>query len=264
MFALVAPASAQQPGKTPKAQMGEGFNRYFQGSIGGYWPAIDTQVRLDALDGTIGTTLDFEDDLNVSDREVLPWVDLQLRFHPRHRLEFTYYDLERSGSRELTGEIRFGDEVFRVGVDVDSLFETKIYRLAYGFSFANNGKREVSLLAGVHVADVKVGVADADGIVRATAETTAPLPMLGLQGGVRLPWRWRFRGWGQVFALEVGDYKGSLVNTSLVFEHDTFKHLGFGFGYSYFDFDFNSEDQDFSGEFSYTFHGPVAYLNVMF
>ena len=144
-LASVFPAHAQQ------AKIGEGLNHRFQASFGAYSPLVDSQARLDAADGTLGTKLDFEDDLDLKDRSVLPWLDVRLRFTPRHHVDFTYYDLSRSGARTLQGEIRIEDSTFPVGIDVDSQFNTKIYRLAYGYSFMNNGKREVSILGGVHL-----------------------------------------------------------------------------------------------------------------
>ena len=63
---------------------------------------------------------------------------------------------------------------------------------------------------------------------------------------------------------EFENFDGSLYNITAVVEHDTFKNVGFGFGYSIFDFDLTAEDDEFRGEFAYSFQGPSAYINLMF
>jgi hypothetical protein len=249
-----------------QAAQAENPRKRFVASLGAYSAKTNTEVRLDATDGTAGTRLDFEDDLQLRDRETTPWLDFYARIGKRHRVAVTYYDLSRSGTQTLAGEIRVGDEVFPVSANVDSFFDSQIFRVAYGYSFSQGDKHEVGLLAGLHVAKIGLGVKTAGGLglIAEEADATAPLPMFGLFGSVELPKKWRFRGWGQLFALEFENFDGSLYNITAVVEHDTFKNVGFGFGYSIFDFDLTADDDEFSGEFVYAFQGPTAYINLMF
>lgn len=245
-------------------QAEEDTRKRFVASLGVFSAKTNTEVRLDAKDGTAGTRLNFEDDLELSDRETTPWLDFYARIGKRHRVDITYYDLSRSGTQTLTGQVRVGDQVFPVSANVDSFFNSEIFRVAYGYSFSQGDKHEVGLLAGLHVANVSLGVKTVGGLVTEEADATAPLPMFGLFGSVELPKKWRFRGWGQLFALEFENYDGSLFNVTAVVEHDTFKNVGFGFGYSIFDFDLTADDDEFRGEFDYAFQGPTAYINLMF
>lgn len=243
---------------------GQGDNRRVRLSLGGYLPETSTSIRVDDPNGQIGTKLDGEDDLGLSERETLPWIDMRVRLSRRNLLDFTYYDLSRSGTQTLKGEIVVEGETYPVNTEVNSYFDTKIYRIAYGYSFLKDNKREFGILAGLHVTEIKVGINETTGGTSSKAEGTAPLPTLGIQGSVELPKRWRFRGWGQLFALNFDEFSGSLVNVTANVEHDTFKHVGFGFGWSYFGFNLEADTSDLSGEFDYHFGGPNFYLNLMF
>jgi hypothetical protein len=248
-------------------EWGKADNKRFRASLGAYWPEVETTLRVDDPDlgaSGIGTKISAEDDLGLSDRETLPWLDMRIRLARRHLIDITYYDLSRSGSRTLDVEITVEGETFSASTEVDSFFDSTIWRVAYGYSFLNDNKRELGLLVGLHVTEIEVGVNSADGTQTSEASGTAPLPSFGIHGSLELPKRWRFRGWGQVFALELDEYEGSLLNVSAVLEHDTFKNVGFGFGWSYFGFDLEADAEDLSGDFDYNFQGPNAYVNFMF
>lgn len=263
--ALAAMVASSAAGAADDFRWGEGHNQRFRASIGAFWAQPDTRIRLDRSDGTANAKIDFEDTLGLSDSETMAWVDLRLRLARRHLLDLSYYELERSGSRTLSVNVDFGDESFTASTQVDSYFDTRIARLAYGYSILNNDTRELGVLLGLHLTRIEVGIRDVGltGQVE-TAEGTAPLPTFGLHGALELPWRWRFRGWGQIFALQLDDFEGRMTNGAVVFEHDTFRNLGFGFGYNFFGIDLESEDPDIRGEFEYDFDGPMAYVNLMF
>jgi hypothetical protein len=243
---------------------GQGDNRRFRASLGGYLPTTSTTLRVDDPDGVNGTKISAEDDLGLDDRETLPWLDMRIRLSRRNLIDITYYDLSRSGAQTLQFDITFEGETYTASTEVDSFFNSKIWRIAYGYSFMKDNKRELGLLFGLHVTDIEVGINETTGGQSSRAEGTAPLPSFGIQGSVELPKRWRFRGWGQVFALDFEDFKGSLVNVTATVEHDTFKHVGFGFGWSYFGFDLEADASDLDGEFDYNFGGPNFYMNIMF
>ena len=68
----------------------------------------------------VGALVDFEDDLDLADRKTLPFANLVYRFNPRHRIEASYTDLSRSGTRELEASISWGDQTFSQGTSVES------------------------------------------------------------------------------------------------------------------------------------------------
>ena len=78
-----------------------------------FFPNLDTKIRVDASDGSIGTTIDFEQNLGMSDTETLGGIGFGWRFAKKHRLRLDHFNLDRSGSAITITEIRFGEDVDR-------------------------------------------------------------------------------------------------------------------------------------------------------
>lgn len=233
--------------------------------LGGYWATADTTVRLDSTSGARGTELDFEDNLGLAKRKTSPWVQMTYRFNPRHRLEASYVTIKRSGARTLSGTINFGDNTFPVNSTVTSEFNSEVYRVAYGYSFINEGGKELAVLLGAHITDIETSLRTTGGTqIASSASGTAPLPTLGLQGAYPFTGNFRFNGWVQLFQLKVGDYKGKLTNASAALEYMAFKNLVIGAGFSYYGLDLDADDGNFRGEFNYNFRGPTLFGRLVF
>lgn len=240
------------------------WNKRLSVTLGGFWAQVDSKAQLARSDGVVGALVDFEDDLDLADRKTLPFASLTYRFNPRHRIEASYTDLSRSGTRNLEASISWGDQTFSQGTTVDSFLDTQVYRVAYGYSLINDGTREMTLLAGLHVTQLAIGIRDANGVVAQTATGTLPLPTIGLDIWTALSEKWRFRFFAQVFSLEFEEFDGSLTNGSLTFEHNTFRNAGFGFGWTMYQYDLKVDDGKLRGEFQYDFHGPILFLTGRF
>ncbi len=94
----------------------------------------------------------------------------------------SYTNLRRDGDQRLTADIHFGDDIFTTGTDVDTTFDSDIWRLAWGWSWINNSKMEFGSLLGLQVTDVKLAVRALDGQLVEEEDTTLPLPTIGLHG----------------------------------------------------------------------------------
>jgi hypothetical protein len=64
----------------------------------------------------------------------------------------------------------------------------------------------------------------------------------------------------EVSMLEFDDYKGSLQNFQLLFEHSTFKHVGFGLGINTIDANIRARNEKFSGELDSRILGLLGYI----
>jgi hypothetical protein len=233
-------------------------------AVFGFWPDVDTKIRVDSADGTIGSELDLEDDLGLSDRETLPAADVVFRINRRHRLEAGYFQLRRSGDTILDATIRIGDEVFEASDEIFSAFDADVLRLAYAYSFINDGRTEFGLIGGFHVMDFFVGIRTVDTEVTGEGELTAPLPTIGVQGGVPLGGKWSFRGRLQIFRLEIDDYSGVLDHADAHVNYQAFRKVSFGMGWYYYLIDVDSEDEDWRGRIAYEFSGPMVSVLARF
>jgi len=259
LLPLNLPVSAQ----TVEAGMGVGFNKRFTARAGYLWSDADTSVRVDGRAGRVGAQVNLEDDLGMQKSKGLSVVELSWRLNQHHRFDFEYNSLSRDGRRTLTADIEFGDEIFTVGADVYSHFESDIWRLSWAWSLVNTGKVEFGTLLGLHVTEVSVGLRALGGQVEEAEDTTVPLPTIGLQGAYAFTPKLYLRGWFQWFTLEYGKYDGSLLNANLALDYYAFDNVGLGVGYAYYDYDLEIDD-DHNVVYDYRFQGPMAYLNVYF
>jgi len=236
--------------------------------IGAFRPSTSTQARLDAFNGAIGTELDFEDDLDIDSSALLFDLGFSKQFGARHVLALEYFELARSGDQRLTADINFGDEVFSIGADVSSYFNTDVLRLSYGYSIVRSERRNIGFYAGLHVTRLAVGITTRDDLTpdarSEAADTTAPLPVVGLAGQWFWGPRWIFRGAAQIFRLTVSDYEGSIDHYQLAFEYAFRRRVGFGVGYDYFSIEVAKESRHLKGEFDFRFAGPKVYAHFHF
>ncbi|MEN8166250.1 MAG: 2-oxoglutarate synthase [Pseudomonadota bacterium] len=261
---------------------GTGFNKSFNFRLSGFWAKTSTKIRVDSNDGVIGEEISFEDDLNLSERKTLPLFDITYRFNPRHMLDFSYVDLERTASSTWTKEGTTTDDIrWSVGTEIRGGFESEVYRLAYGYSFINDGKKELGVLLGLHTTRIGITIEGEGELVIVDGEGnevvvddqasrtydegfTIPLPMLGLTGSYAFTPKLYMRGWVQFFTLDYDEYDGSLLNASGMLAYDLTNNFGIGAGYAYYSYDLDVERDNLKGSFTYDFQGPTAFLYASF
>ena len=238
---------------------------------GGFVPQVDTTVRLDASDGGIGTEIDVEDVLGVESSKAVPFFLFNWRINPKHQIVAEYFQLNRSGQQVIGTEINWGDLSFPVGASLDSSLDFQLGRLGYGYSFFNDGRKEVGLSIGLHVASFSsrlkgtVAVGDESGSAESeTANLTLPLPNIGLQGGYAFTDKFSVSLRALAFYLAVEDFKGYLISGDLLAVYDLFEHVGIGAGYSVFDIDYQNKVQGLNYDVEYLFHGPKAFATIHF
>ena len=268
LAAAVAPAAAAD-GSGESAMPSELDTFNFR--LGTYVLDSSTSARVDGRGGLVGTRLDFEDDLNLDEEKETLLAGFRWRFRDRHFLELEYFNLKRFGRKRIEEEITFRDEVFPIGIELDSSFTTEVTRASYGYRVIRRDNWGLALSGGVHVTRLR---ATLDGLAfdnvelptrsREVASVTAPLPVLGLSGAWWLGGKWSLIGKGQVFFLEVDDVKGGITHASAYLEHNTFRNVGFGFGYDWFDIDVDATDDNWSGSANVQFKGPMLFVQARF
>jgi hypothetical protein len=236
--------------------------------VGFYDISSNTVVRLDGNGGNIGTTLSFENDLNLDSKKSTFYGAFSWRMSGRHFLEVEQFRLARSGLQTLTAEIEFGDDVFEFGATVDSYFDTRVTRISYSYLLHDSKKFGVALGAGLHLTDLSMGITEISSQFAIEnfeiAEVTAPLPVFGVTGAWRINEKWLMFGRAQLFRLEIADYKGSLDHFSVKLEYSAFRHFGIGVGYDLFDLKLDIDKPRWNGSVDFEFRGPIVYLTGRF
>jgi hypothetical protein len=240
-------------------------------SLEAFFPKIDTNVRLDASDGSLGTIIDFEQNLGMSDTETLPAMGFTWRFAKKHRLVFDYFDLSRSGSAISTSEIRFGDKVFQIDLPISSYFDSQVFSVAYSYSLIFDEKKELALTAGLSIQDIQFGLMGTGnlGIIEEVSGLTAPIPAFGLSGGYAFTEKWVGRAALGLFAFDLAvsdekDVSGEILSAMIAIYHNTFEHVNIGMKYSFFDVRVDFENTRLINSIKYEYHGPMLSFEYVF
>ena len=106
--------------------------------VGAYIPTVKSTASLNSPTLGVGTTVNFEDDLDLADRDTLGQVLARVRLGERWRIEGEYFALNRSGARPVSKTINWGDKTYTIGTVVNSEFDSTIYRLSGGYSFVKD------------------------------------------------------------------------------------------------------------------------------
>lgn len=258
------------------------LNDRFAIYIGGFFPQVDSTIRIDGDIIGPGDNLDAENAFGLEDSKSVLWGGVRWRISRRNSLEFEFADLNRNGFvQAATDEYKIGDSIVQAGASVDSTFDLTLGRLTYGFSILKDEKKDLAVKAGLHIADIGAsllftGAVCVDGEVPPncsifgssprleTESVTAPLPHLG--GMFSYAFTPTIAARIQVigFALEIDNIDGSMVEIDADVVWTPWDHFGFGAGLRYFNINVKANGSDLNGEFDYEYFGPAVYGIVTF
>lgn len=235
-----------------------------------FYPTITSTARLDSNSGNRGVTVNFEQDLDLSDRKGTPYLTLGMRLGERWRLQFEYYTLNRDGTKVIDRQIDWGDTTFPVGANIESKFDSTIYRLTGGYSFYKEANAEAGVGFGFHVTEFKTQLSGQGtgplglGFQREQHDTLVPLPTIGLYGTYVFAEKFAVRGRVDWLSLNYGDYDGSLVNWLGAVDWRFAKNWVTGVGYRFVNYKVGVTKSDFNGQVDYRFKGPTLFVNANF
>lgn len=243
--------------------------------LGGFWPALSTEIRLDATGGESGTSVDFESDLDYDDRKVLPFLQAAWRPSERWLFQADYVNLNRSSSTVLETEITWppgeDGETFPIGVGVASFLDFEAARVSAAYMFRTSQKSELAVSLGIHLTSMSAGIGLAVGsedTVRTVEEDMElpliPLPSLGLYWGAILGEKWIVRLRGDFFALSYDDYSGSLISARFDGAYQFSRNLAAGLGVNYYNLEVNASKTRFTGKAQFGYWGPSLFLRYSF
>jgi hypothetical protein len=96
----------------------------FNFKLAGSWVGLTTEIRLDSdLGDGKGTTLNFEDDLDLGSNKTIPTLAFEWQIARKHKLGVRWQDISRDSSAQALTEIEWGDEVIPIDADVTLGFD---------------------------------------------------------------------------------------------------------------------------------------------
>jgi len=236
----------------------------FRGSF--FTASPDTQIRLDASNGTTGTVVSGEDDFALDDH--IDQGRIELTFHvgktQRNKLRVDYFKTSRYGDTVLNRTLNFGDGPFNVNERVVSSIDLRMLSFTDTYALFRSERFETSFGLGIHVLD-----ADARGQVPARqrneeASGAGAFPTFALDSTYLITPRLALTGRAQYFSTTAGDFSGLLSDFHGDVQFRWRPNMAFGLGYSATKISLDVQKDDFPGRFALTARGPEAFVRVSF
>ena len=250
-------ARAQEPLMSPTED-------YFRLTAGLLSAGSETELRLDADDGTQGTVVSGEDDLGLRDKSDMGDVEMEIRIRERHRLRLNYFRIDRSAVQTIDRDIQFGDDLFDAGDQVESRLDWREFSITYGYTFLRRERFEIYGTFGLHLTEVSAaGEVDADDI-REEENGVFPIPAIGAGTLVRISDRFHFEGRVDYLDVSYEDIEGTLLDLrgSVVYRFN--RNLALGGAYVFTQREATSEEIGESGLFDLRHSGPELFLRITF
>ena len=271
-----APAAKEAPASEVKLEAKEAPSPWEKASVsfGGFVSAFDSTVAFGV--NNIGVTINAEDLLNLD--STLTVFRVNALWRPgesrRNQFDFTYAAYHRDGHAVLDRESDIDDVVFPVGADVNTVFNFDIIRGTYSYALLQDDRMRIALGLGVYAVPVKFSIDGETTGGRANveaADTVLPLPALALRGDFLLVRKLYLMTSIDAMYLEIGDFKGSLLDVNVALEYRPWNHVGFGVGYNSFSTDIEAKDSggkfpgtDFIGKVNISYSGLMLYGKLLF
>ena len=239
------------------------FTDRLQISAGAFFPSFDTKISLDGDNGRVGTLMDMEHLLGLDDTITTPIADILWRITDRHRLLFSYFNLDRDGTRNLSRSINFGDQTYTVGTDVRSSLDISIYRVGYDYSFINDGRKEFGLGLAVDLMPIEASI-QAAGLAAEREDMLLAVPTLGLHTAYGISKKLALIGRFNGIYFDFDISSGSVLNPVAILEYNASESLSVGAGYAYYKIDVEADYSGFDGTLDFEYHGPLVYMKLLF
>lgn len=226
----------------------------------GYVFNADTTFSINGAFG-LGTSVNYAKDLGGERNDNFWRIDSLYRFNDNHSIGFSYYDVRRTGTKQLEADLLINDITYSVGGVAQSTLEMQMYRFFYNYSFYHNDKVELAGSVGMYLANIRAafssnltctgGTICGSGVTlvpnASSSNLLAPLPTVGflvnynftprLQGQARFDW----------FYVETSNFKGAMNELYLGLEYRVFTHFSLGTAFDRLTVDLKNDPNGGSG-----------------
>lgn len=256
-------ASADEAGKGETEY--KNLRHKFTVSLGGaLFSNFTSTVKVTGNAG-VGAAVDMNDVTGLEKDATSGRIDMSYAFNERHQIDFSFYDIRRSGHTASTSQdINFGDISIPAGAAVNSAFNTRILKLAYRYNFVSEPRTVIGASFGIHSMGVQVSMDSSDLSLEESFNQELPLPLLGLHGGYALSDKWSLLADVEVMQVDLGDFRGFIADNRLVLNHDSWEHVGWGVGFNGFRVDATAQGDDLKAQFDYGYQAVMVYLRFYF
>ena len=257
LAAIAAPVWGQDIPSHPALQ-----DRFWLGA-GAFFPQTNTQASLASNRTGVGTTVDFEDALDLERSKTVPGFVGRWRIGERWRIDAEYFQLNRTSERTVDRQITWGDQTIPVNANVQTKFNFSDLRVSAGYSFFRRKDKELGVGIGLHMAAYDVSLTTAN-FGSEGEDVLAPLPVLSIYGQFALTDTWAVGSRLDRFTLSYDKYEGSITSLALDILYQPFRHVGFGAGYRALAIRAEVQGDNATLRMRQTFQGPLLFMNLSF
>ena len=214
-----------------------------------------------------GDYIDFDDSLGVDDHSTLWNGQLRWKFGKQRKWSLfgQYFSNKAEGEAVLIKDIKWDGDIFREGSSVGAGVKMEIARLFVGRSWIKNAQHDFGVGVGIHNLDVELYI---EGLIAVNNEEpefsrdevggNQILPNIGAWYNFSPAKRWLLHARVDWISADVGDYDGTLWNTTLGVNFQAWRHVGIDLYWQYFNLNGGAEKDDWRGRLDLTYSGPVV------
>ena len=232
----------------------------------------ESAVSLTETNLGAGISISPRDTLGLDGEQTVFRLDGLYRFNAHHAMTFSWFRINADASKTLVDDIEWVDEngdtvIIPTGTSVSSSLGYDIYKLGYLWSFYRSDKVELAAGAGLHLAEVKVGLSVDSAIIGSelrTAKSNLPMPVLSFRLNYNVTPRFDWFIRTQLFALDLGEWRGVYSDIELAMKYQLFEHIGIGVGIGSNGLDVVREYDDSRFEFENRVAGLHLFVSANF
>ncbi|MFQ6024417.1 MAG: hypothetical protein ACE5NW_17010 [Acidiferrobacterales bacterium] len=230
--------------------------------VGVFFVEESTQIKLSSDTLGEGTKIDFEDDLGLDEDEEVARLIGHYRFKPRHRIEFSYFNISRDGTATLLRDIQIEDTIFPAGSRVRSELDFTVFNASYAYSFYQTPKLELGVTTALTIYDFDSNIVAPLTRTQEDGDGTAPFPTFGLR--VKWPFKpkWLLAASFDYFEIDESDVEGEVIDILVGVEYQAWKKVALGLGYN--DVTIEAEDKEDLDELDWDYDGFFGYARFSF
>ena len=248
-------------------------NEKFKLAVGGYSVfTYDSAMSLTETNVGVGVSISPRDTLGLDGEQTVFRLDGLYRFNSNHALTFSWYKISSDSDKTVLEDFEWVDEggntvVIPTGTNVASSLTYDVFKMGYLWSFYHSDKVELAAGAGLHLAKVGVGLSIDSGLFDSelrAAKSDLPMPVLSfmLDYSVTPKFDWFLKT--QLFALELGEWRGLYSDVQLGMEYQVFEHFGVGVGLGSNSLDVSRESDNVRFNFDNRVTGLHIFVSVNF
>lgn len=237
------------------------FDDKFMFRISSYYVRdADTDIAVADPDTGIGAAYSFSDNFGGEDSVRIPRIDAYYRFNDKHRIDFSAFQIDRSGKEVLLLEVELEEDTFSAGDTISTDIRYELFKVGYGYSFYRSDQVELSFTAGLNITTYEFEYELEDGDKGDTSDATGPLPMFGLTVSYAITPKLSVHFLAESFYIEIDDsYEGSFTTNELHLEYRFNRYFSLGAGLTRFSTDLDADEDDWKGSISDSHRGGMIY-----